>query len=214
MTVSEWSSGPLDPTLPSGEIHVWQANLDGWDSAELRARLTAPELARAAQIVRPLARSRWIVARALLRVILERYLHGEEIPLGVEPGGRPYLEKGPDFSVSHSRGVALYAVAVGARLGVDVELVRDDLPAAALRRRLASSGAPAPRQLLADWTRREAVFKCASTEPWTSAIDLGPHSVATLASAARPSRVRLWTLDTYLESPRAERRGRPTGAPI
>jgi len=214
MTAPEWPSGPLDPALARGEIHVWQASLDGWRTGQALARLTDAERARAAEIVRPSARSRWIVARASLRVILGRYLGIEEIALAVEPGGRPYLDDGPTFSVSHSRGLALYAVAANTPLGVDVELVRDEVPVAALRRRLAASDSSTPRQLLAQWTRREALLKCASPEPWTCAIDLGRDSVATLASAAPPSQVRLWTFDTHRESPHAERRGRPTGAPI
>jgi hypothetical protein len=159
-------------------------------------------------------------SRALLRLLLSSYLDLEplEVSITADAAGRPYIDgpSGPDFSISHSGGLALYALAADGRVGVDVELDRSAAQLSVLGRRLARSGGP--RELLADWTRREAVLKCCGAHPWLQELDLGTGGVATLAATGRPTRVRLWTLDASrdapLDSPHAERRGRPTGAPM
>lgn len=58
----------------------------------------------------------------LERVLEERYgITSPELLLGEQ--GKPYLPEGPEFSISHSHGIA--AVAVGAQpLGLDVEELR------------------------------------------------------------------------------------------
>ena len=64
------------------------------------------------------------------RQILGRYLDREadSLVFGLHPGGKPLLE-GPDqrlgFNLSHSRGVGLLAVTVGAHVGIDIEIERD-----------------------------------------------------------------------------------------
>lgn len=62
-------------------------------------------------------------AHALLnRILLEQYqISQPELIIG--PHGKPYLENGPHFSISHSRGMV--AVAIGDRnMGLDIEVIR------------------------------------------------------------------------------------------
>ena len=58
----------------------------------------------------------------LNRVLWEQYqISQPELMIG--PHGKPYLENGPHFSISHSRGMV--AVAIGERnMGLDIEVIR------------------------------------------------------------------------------------------
>ncbi|HET7590871.1 MAG TPA: 4'-phosphopantetheinyl transferase superfamily protein [Solirubrobacterales bacterium] len=154
-------------------VHIWRAALDeaGWPGVE---RLPPQERERAASFLREDACRRWAAARWALRRVLERYLDepAAAIELEVEAGGRPRLRSDPglEFSLSHSNGLALVAVAGGHEVGVDVELVapRRDLEALAERAlgvedAAAVREAPEPRRtevFYAAWTRHEARLKC------------------------------------------------------
>jgi 4'-phosphopantetheinyl transferase len=145
------------------QIHVWRARLDAerWPSAE---RLPRPERARAARIQRPQARRRWVASRWALRGVLGRYLRRDPAAIELETGvrGKPAL---PDpagslrFNLSHSRDLAVVAVARGREVGVDVEWIdpRGDRPAG----------------FYASWTRREAVAKCAGAGLWAPVSESG-----------------------------------------
>jgi 4'-phosphopantetheinyl transferase len=105
------------------------------------------------------------------RQILGRYLDREadSLVFGLHPGGKPLLE-GPDqgleFNLSHSRGVGLLAVTVGAHVGIDIEIERDINDPLRIARRvmtraevdlLAGLDATARQQAFLDlWTRLEA----------------------------------------------------------
>lgn len=159
-------------------VHIWRAALDeaGWPGVE---RLPPRERERAASFLREDACRRWVAARWALRRVLERYLDepAAAIELEVEAGGRPRLRsgRGLEFSLSHSNGLALVAVADGHEVGVDVELVapRRDLEALAERAlgvedAAAVREAPEPRRtevFYAAWTRHEARLKCIGTGP-------------------------------------------------
>lgn len=87
----------------------------------------------------------------------------DEASLRRTPAGRPYLEQGPVFSLSHSAGRCLLAVGDGTRIGADLER----LDPANLQAAEAALGpeelawmrkAPLERFHLL-WTRKESVFK-------------------------------------------------------
>src|SRR5438477_256189 len=76
----------------------------------------------------------FIIARGVLRILLGRYL--DVAPTAVRfrynPFGKPALaqDSGADalhFNVSHTDGVALYAVARRRRVGLDLERIRVDM---------------------------------------------------------------------------------------
>ena len=117
-------------------------------------------------------RRRFVAARATLRQLLGRYL-------GQEPGavvfacgahGKPFLPPGGlHFNVSHTQGLALYAIASAREVGVDVEWMRLQV---AHERIAARFFAPEEREMLAQvpaeerrvafyhiWTRKEAYLK-------------------------------------------------------
>jgi 4'-phosphopantetheinyl transferase len=137
--------------------------------------LSAPERVRAGQFSFQRDRTRCIVARGLLRVILGRYLAIPPEHLRLHSGGtgKPVLPvsqgRGIEFSVSHSHGLVVYAVACGRRIGVDIERVRAVASWAGVTGRVFSPREQAVfRSLPPDqqraaffraWTRKEACAK-------------------------------------------------------
>ena len=155
--------------LHDDAVHVWRVELDRVEPATL----SADERARAARFARDIDRARFVASRTALRRVLGDYLGyaAELVSFRYGARGKPSLDLEPaplDFNLSHSRGVALVAVARARAVGVDVERHRavdpDALAAScfspAEQRALA---AIAPRDRLAaffrGWTRKEALIK-------------------------------------------------------
>jgi 4'-phosphopantetheinyl transferase len=160
------------------EVHVWRARLDQpSDEVEcLRQVLTPDEVARANRFHFEEGRRHFTVARGVLRAILScysgiepselRFLYGprEKPRLADETGGK-WLR----FNLSHSHGRALYAVAHGREVGIDLELIRSGRDHAALAERFFSSRESStflslPEELQTEafylcWTRKEAYIK-------------------------------------------------------
>ena len=127
-----WYTPPRHPSLGCDEVHVWRTRLDRnpTEVDNLQALLSAGEQTRARRYRFDKHRKRFIVARGILRTILSRYQGTKPSGLRFRYGscGKPYLaitgdEEPLDFSVSYSCGLALYAVALGRRVGIDLERV-------------------------------------------------------------------------------------------
>jgi 4'-phosphopantetheinyl transferase len=159
--------------LRDGEVHVWRCSLARRpdELARLRDLLATDEHARADRFRFERDRSRYIVGRATLRLLLARYvdIEPEELELGYGEFDKPYLDGGPSFNLSHSGAVALYAFAAAGELGIDVELDDADLSREHIAERFFSPAEvsvlrslPAeaqPRAFLTCWTRKEAFIK-------------------------------------------------------
>lgn len=120
--------------LEPGEIHLWRASLDlpAGRAGAVAATLAPDEIERAERYRAPLDRTRYSAARGLLRDLLARYtaVHPRELRLEYGPQGKPAVACTPGspalhFNVSHAGPIALYAFARGARVGLDVERVRE-----------------------------------------------------------------------------------------
>jgi 4'-phosphopantetheinyl transferase len=160
------------------EIHVWRAYLDCEEPGLHRfdETLAPDEKARANRFVFRQDRNRYVAARGALRELLGRYL--DRSPAAVEfdytTKGKPSLraalnERSIQFNVSHSRGLALLAFALGRNLGIDVEFIRPESPADEIAQRYFSPKElmelrTLPPSLRAEgfylcWTRKEAYIK-------------------------------------------------------
>jgi 4'-phosphopantetheinyl transferase len=170
-------SGPdliaLPPIAPG--IACWQASLVV-TPARLRAAhplLSELERARVARFGTAELRERYIVGRAALRRVLGDRLGTVPAAIDIRRGhrGRPFVEDatGIDFNVSHTRDIALIAVAERVRVGVDIEHEQRATNADGLARKFMTErerAALAPfdeearrRRFLRAWTCKEAMSK-------------------------------------------------------
>lgn len=178
MHISDPGFEPGALALPPDEVHLWRIDLDRVAVAEARWQhiLSGEELARAKRFRFSRDRQNFSATRALLRIILGRYVDSnpETIVFRYSQENKPSLELGPgaspvEFNVSHSGSRALLAFARGREVGVDIELVRSNFDYESLARHFFS---PAEQKELAAieppekcrgffrcWTRKEAYIK-------------------------------------------------------
>jgi 4'-phosphopantetheinyl transferase len=148
--------------LGSDEVHVWRASLD--QNPPRIDTLAADERARAARFYFEKDRAQFTAARGALRAILGCYLDRapETLAFSYGPFGKPALADEPaiHFSVSHSHGVALYAVTRKCEIGIDLERIRFDLAFAEIAERYFSRAEAAMLRTLPLAVQRDAFFRC------------------------------------------------------
>ena len=168
-SVVPWQSPPENIELSCDEVHVWRVTLDQAPS-QIQGffhNLAADEQARAEQFYFERDRDHFIVARGVLRAILGCYLNRmpECLSFCYSSHGKPALagESGGNairFNVSHSHGIALYAVTRGREVGVDIERIRFDLAVAEIAERFFSRREVAMLRALPAEVQRQAFFRC------------------------------------------------------
>lgn len=162
--------------LSSGEVHIWRADLDSENyGRNLEALLSPDEIKRANRFRFPEHRRRFIIGRAALRQLLSAYLAiaGGEVNFTYSLQGKPALAPAHHsdifFNVSHSEDIAAFAFTKEHSIGVDVEVIRQDIDVTGIPKRFFSS---AEQKMLAAlegpakfrgffncWTRKEAYVK-------------------------------------------------------
>ncbi|MCB9834343.1 MAG: 4'-phosphopantetheinyl transferase superfamily protein [Planctomycetes bacterium] len=153
-------------------ILVRRARLDLLPASD--TDLSPDERTRAARLLDPGRRRRFIAARAFLRRELAAYLGEGRSPASLRfaygPLGKPELVAGgAAFNLAHSDDLVALALARGGRLGIDLEVDRRRHDLAALARRFLGVEERAQladldpddhdRAVLRIWTRKEAVLK-------------------------------------------------------
>jgi len=194
------------------DLRVWRIELDTLPDEHLPPP-TPEEAERAARFAVPDLRRRYLNAHRAMRAILRRTIGGEPRIVAGE-NGKPWLPDAPQwqFNLSHSRGLALLAVARGVEVGVDVEYIRAHLDWEAIAERFFPPAAAAEffrapeadrdREFFRQWTRLEATWKAlgvglygADRElegPWTvTELDLGSGIAGAAAARAESVRVEL-----------------------
>ena len=202
--------------LTKDQVDLW------WENIDLRIQripafwniLSHDERKRAERLRFDRHRQRFIVQRGMLRKILSGYLDTppDEIRFHQGPGGKPAVAgESPmiRFNLSHSKGYALYAVARGREVGIDVEVVRPKPKAAGLVARFFSSNENKAFQKLepgekesaffAGWTRKEAYVKAVGEGLRFSLkrfdVSLAPgDQKALMHVAGAPEETRRWSL--------------------
>lgn len=151
----------LAPPAPD-EVHVWVLDLASppHPADHLLARLTPDEAGRAARYRAPRVREQFVTARGLLRGVLGGYLGVDprDVPITYLGSGKPVLEAGPHFNLTHTDGLGLVAVA-GRRVGIDVERIRGVENADGLVGRFFSGPERAAFAGLAEAHREAAFFR-------------------------------------------------------
>jgi 4'-phosphopantetheinyl transferase len=170
--------------------------------------LSPDERSRAARFRFPRDRDRYVVARASLRHLLARYTgeRPERLRFATGPLGKPRLDSQPggvrvEFNLSHSGAVALYAVAGGRRVGIDVERIlsvaEDDerlsglwLSPAEVGEMSTMGAAARARAFYSLWARKEAYGKARG-----EGLSLGPDRVRVHGErVSEPGDTETWTL--------------------
>lgn len=220
-----WCVPPEALLLGCDDVHVWRATLDETPSGidTFLHTLAADERTRAELFYFPRDRERFIVARGVLRAILGLYSNSapECLSFRYSSHGKPSLalESGGTairFNISHSHGVALYAVTRAREVGIDIEFLRSDLEGERIAERFFSQREIAtlralPRDLRESaffrcWTRKEAYIK-AKGEGLSLPLDqfdvsLTPGEPAALLSTQRdPDEARRWSLQDLTPAP-------------
>jgi 4'-phosphopantetheinyl transferase len=219
--------------LAPNVVHVWRADLSAVGN-ELCELLSDEELARAQRMLTGEPERRlWMRSRGLLRALLGRYLGGEPAALcfAISAHGKPNLIDGApgapgirrqpaqlasriQFNMSHSGALALYALAHGTSVGVDVELSRRPIDTLAIATRVFGAGEAErlgqldeqtrEREFLRMWARHEAELKwlgvgiggadadAGRNRPWIADLQLGPGAGAAVAADTAPHELCCW----------------------
>lgn len=127
---------PSEILLTDDEVHVWRASLNFTESSlqSLQHSLAADERSRADRFHFQKDREYFIAARGLLRVILSHYLGiaPSHLRFCYSANGKPALSNHGGnmlrFNLSHSHGLALYAITRYREVGIDLERIRADFP--------------------------------------------------------------------------------------
>ncbi len=167
--------------------------------------LSASEQDRAKRYATPLLRSRFVTGRGMLRQILAQ-IRGEQAgDLVIKAGrfGKPYIDDGPHFNLSHSDHHAMLAIACFP-VGVDIEMIR---PVAVDVASIAFSSAELAQwdrfpkierdaAFYRGWTRKEAIIKaCGASISILRNVEVSLDNEArALAIAGSATEARSWQI--------------------
>jgi 4'-phosphopantetheinyl transferase len=219
--------GRRPPQVQSGAmsdrpIDVWAVNLAGAAPFEglADASLSEDERARADRFLFPSLRTDFVLARGLLRALLARSCGAApaEVRFTYGPQGKPALANDPRirFNLSHSGGVAVYAIARDLDLGVDVEQHRPMPDLESIARRFFSPREQADLIALPPGLRHAGFFDCwVRKEAYIKALGLGlslpldrfsvsvapDQAPSLLEVAGAPGEPREWTLAAFSPRP-------------
>jgi 4'-phosphopantetheinyl transferase len=155
--------------LGSSDVHFWRVDLKAAAGEENQslAVLSDDEQARASRFHFQVDRRYFIAARAMLRKVLAGYLAVDPGKLTFiyspknKPGlGGAHANDGLSFNISHSGDIALIGCTRDRRIGVDVELIRNDFDTAAIAARFFSAAEQNQLAALPPEHRHEAFFRC------------------------------------------------------
>jgi 4'-phosphopantetheinyl transferase len=220
-----WRTPPALLSLVDRDVHVWKAPLDLATTRvqRLGETLAEDEQARARRLFFERDRRRFIVCRGVLRALLGRYLGAAPgaLKFRYSPHGKPAVAIGFGgdalrFSVAHAHDMALYGVAIGREIGIDLEHIRPDFASDHIaeqyfsRREVAALRALSPASRLEAffncWTRKEAYIK-ARGEGLSLPLDrfdvsLAPGEPAALLSTLDdPPEASRWSLQELFPGP-------------
>jgi 4'-phosphopantetheinyl transferase len=164
-----WNVPPATLRLSHHDVHVWRTSLELHTEhvQHLRQTLSADEIVRAERFYFEKDRQHFIVARGVLRMILSRYLglDPRQLEFSYSAYGKPTLATTPGrdwlrFNLSHSHELALYAIAHGREVGIDIEYMRDNVETDTLAERYFSPREVMTLRALPAFQRSAAFFTC------------------------------------------------------
>lgn len=220
-----WLSPSKFPLLNDNEVHIWRVclNQNSLPYEELFKILSSDEQQRAGRYYFEKDRKHFTVSRASLREILGCYLRvsPSEIRFSYNQYGKPALDIGENanqlhFNLSHSRDIALLAVAREREVGIDVEFIKEEFDVLEVAEHFFSpdeisalNNLPLQLQNAAFfrfWTRREAHIKAVGKGlshilPEQSAMSPVQEEVTPFLSTNEFQRTRRWSMLTLTPKP-------------
>jgi len=219
IVISKVSQSALEPPTadltPSGLL-LWEFPLDIDDPAfaEYQALLSSDERSRASRFRFERDARRYTAARASMRSILARLtsVPPQDLLFTYSTQGKPSLPQAPPdvrFNISHSGDRGLLGVALGRDVGVDIEVMREDVEIDRLARRFFSPQEDHAIHALAPslqvpafyrcWTCKEAFLKAQGVGLYRSLssfdVEVNPERPARLiATRPDPNESQLWSL--------------------
>ena len=179
--------------LGDNEVHLWLAAVPDCleDLKTFREVLDADERERAARFHFERDRERYIVARGVLRLLLNAYLGTSQFALTTNKFGKPFLQAPHNtlhFNVSHSRDLALFGFTLVSEIGADVENIRPDFATLEIANRFFAPDEAATLAQLSDSERAAAFFNCWSRkEAYIKARGIGLSlGLSTFAVTLKP----------------------------
>jgi 4'-phosphopantetheinyl transferase len=207
---------PAAPVTGQVHLHLVSLAIPPHELSRLQQFLSEQERQRANRLLDPVKRDRAVAGRGYLRELLGNYLgeHPGRVLLSEGEFGKLHLSEHlePDalsFNLSHAGTYLLIAVCSGCEIGVDLELVREEIEFPAMARRYFSAveqqalfGLHEEAQLAAFyrcWTRKEAYLKATGSgfsQPANGFdVSLSPDQPpALLSHHSRPGEVGRWTI--------------------
>jgi 4'-phosphopantetheinyl transferase len=181
--IDKWEIPPVGDELDADDAHIWRASLDQSEGmiAKLAPLLSQDEYQRAERFHRQIDRRRFIAGRGILRKIISAYLSiaPDEARFVYNKYGKPFISDDQSrgalsFNLSHSNGMALFAVARGRRIGVDIEYICEDFATLEVAERFFSKDEFEAFKAAPSDQRTKAFFNCWSRkESYIKAIGMG-----------------------------------------
>ena len=220
-----WQLPPKNLIIGDDEAHVWltELNLRPVLLENLKDTLSTDELARANRFHFEKDRHHFIAARGTLRLILGNYLNIQprNLKFTYNRRGKPKIANELDqdhvkFNLSHSHGLAVYAVTLSREVGIDIEWVRTSLSFEKIAKRFFS---PSEFEMLVAlppservkgffncWTRKEAYIKAIGEGLFISLdqfdVTLNPRDEAKIVSIKGDSILAArWSLYPLIPAP-------------
>lgn len=199
--------------LDANGVQIWRAWLDQpqWFAERLLPTLSADECARARRCRSERDRTRFVAGRGMLRVLLSRLMNfaPERITFRYGGQGKPALAddcggREIHFNVAHSRGLALYAISQGRRIGVDVEYADGTLACDHIAARFFSPRENKALGALPDNERRREFFRlwtCKEACLKARGDGISPDLAQLLEADGVPSRVAPWIVEDVAAAP-------------
>ncbi|MFM6064502.1 MAG: 4'-phosphopantetheinyl transferase family protein [Microcystis aeruginosa] len=161
--------------ISTDEVHLYFISLDpsGDRLEKLASLLSEDEIIRANRYHFPQHKRRFLVARGCLREILGSYLtiSPEKIEFIYSERGKPSINHQFQFNLSHSEEMAICGLTLTARIGVDLEKMRQMKDLDSLTKRffcareheLVEKSAEKEKLFFQLWTAKEAYLKALGT---------------------------------------------------
>lgn len=163
--VIKWNFPYKKIILFSNEVHIWRARLS-FTTQQLNtffSFLTNDEKDRALKFSFKSDIHKFIISRAILRLIISRYLnlYPSEIVFFQNYYGKPFVvNQNLRFNVSHSNEYAVFAFTESKTVGIDIEFIREGFDEIEIAERFFSPKEIMELKSIPPFLRKKAFFNC------------------------------------------------------